>query len=295
MCKQNTGVQRLPKRESCAANRERFEDHVSKSHVSKSHVAVAVSARISFCVGLGFRVKAVASTPTLTEDGSATLFSAAYGQTFHSKRGALTEARHVFLEGSGIAARLHAGARAKVLEVGFGTGLNFFVSAEAALKTGAALAYTALERDLLPAATVEALGYDTHLEPNLIQAYLTFRNTLPQNVPGGTYLWNFEEVRLALRVGEALAQTFMEDTYDAVYQDAFSPDANPELWTESYLGSLIGSLKPGGVLTTYSVKGAVRRRLQDLARDLLVEKRPGPPGGKREMLWVCKTDRAGVT
>lgn len=225
--------------------------------------------------------------PTRTADGSATLFSAPYGQTFHSIKGALSEARHVFLEASSVLERLTVGCAVKVLEVGFGTGLNFFLSADAALKCDTSLEYTALERNLLEADTVRGLAYDAHLErPELAKAYLTFRTSLPKLVPEGVYLWAFDRVRLELRVGEATVQNLVDDTYRAVYQDAFSPDANPELWTESFLEKLYRATEPGGVLTTYSVKGEVRRRLQGVGFE--VQKRPGPPGGKREMLVAVK-------
>lgn len=224
---------------------------------------------------------------TRTEDGSATLFSEAYAQTFHSSKGALQEARHVFLEASGVAAKLTRGEKARVLEVGFGTGLNFFVSADAALKTGAELRYTALERDLLSVDIVAGLGYEASLEhPDIVTAYLTFREALPKRVPAGVYMWRFEGVGLELLIGEATEQRFRDATYNAVYQDAFSPDANPELWTESFFAELYRTLKPGAVLVSYSVKGEVRRRLQRLG--FTVQKRPGPPGGKREMLVAVK-------
>ena len=38
-----------------------------------------------------------------TEDGSQTLYSTAYQETFHSKFGALTETEHIFLRGTGVA------------------------------------------------------------------------------------------------------------------------------------------------------------------------------------------------
>ena len=225
--------------------------------------------------------------PLRTEDGSATLFSPAYGQTFHSSKGALQEARHVFLEASGVLEKLTLRQSVRVLEVGFGTGLNFFVSADAALKTGAELKYTALERTLLSAEVLEGLAYEAHLEhPEMIEAYLEFRSSFPATVPDGVCEWAFGGVRLELRVGEALEQRFVDATYNAVYQDAFSPDANPELWTESFFTTLYQALQPGGLLVSYSVKGEVRRCLKRVG--FTVQKRPGPPGGKREMLVAVK-------
>ena len=85
-----------------------------------------------------------------TADGSRTLYSDHYEQTMHSRRGALTESRHVFLKGAGVAARLGQDEPTRVLEIGFGTGLNFFVTADAALRADTPLTYVALDATSSP-------------------------------------------------------------------------------------------------------------------------------------------------
>ena len=71
----------------------------------------------------------------------------------------------------------------------------------------------------------------------------------------------------------------------ALYLDGFSPTRNPEVWTPDFVARLAGALAPGGVLSTYSAAGHVRRSLQ--AAGLHVERRPGAPG-KRECLRAVK-------
>ncbi len=219
-----------------------------------------------------------------TGDGSNTLYSERYGQTFHSHHGAVAESRHVFLEASGMAARLAAGEPGRLLEVGFGTGLNCWLTADAALSAGARLELVSLEQNALPASVVRELNYGTALQnPELLERYLLWREQLPESVPAGRHEVELAaNVLLTLLVGEATEQELPEDWADAVYHDAFSPDANAELWSQAFLGKLRDSLQPGGVLVTYSVKGEVRRRLQELGFE--VSKLPGPAGGKREML-----------
>ena len=229
----------------------------------------------------------------LTQDGSATLRSERYNQTFASERGALSEARHVYLTGSGVAQRLSqqvsgqvSGEQTvRVLEVGFGTGLNFFVTAAACLtpkpaNPAARLCYTALEQTLLDAATVRQLRYGKLLESEFVEQYLVWRDTTASD----NSIFETEQVRLTLLLGEATAQTLPAETFHTVYHDAFSPEVNPELWTENFLATLVATLQPGGTLVSYCVQGAVRRRLQALG--LTVEKRPGPAGGKREVLFA---------
>lgn len=215
-----------------------------------------------------------------TADGSKTLYSERYGQSYHSHRGALSEAKHVFLEASGVAARLRAGQPTRVLEVGFGTGLNFLVTADLALRADASLHYCALERSLLSLADLSSLGYrDVLSQEELFDAFL---EGLPKEPPAGRYrLSLYPTVTLELLLGEATAQT-LDGRFDAVYHDAFSPDSNPELWSEGFLRGLYASMASHAVLSSYCVKGTVRRRLQELG--FAVRKRPGPAGGKREMM-----------
>ncbi len=223
--------------------------------------------------------------PIATGDGSSTLYSARYAQTYGSSRGALSEARTVFLTNSGVAARLGAGTRVRVLEVGFGTGLNFFVTAQACgAQPEAKLVYTALEHTLLGAQTVASLGYEAHVGRELLEAYRNWRGDAVKGPGRETFV--FSRVRLELLLGEARAQAIPKVAFEAVYHDAFSPEVNPELWEEDFLARLAGALVPGGTLVSYCVQGAVRRTLGALG--LEVGKRPGPPGGKREVLLARK-------
>lgn len=218
-----------------------------------------------------------------TQDGSQTLYSEAFAQTFHSQQGAISESQHVFVTGSGVAARLSRGQATRVLEVGFGAGLNFLLTADLALAHDTPLYYRGLERTLLPTAIVSALGYrDALKHPELFDALMCWWAT-----PTGAFTYRL--ARLVLLLGEATEQALGEAEADAVYQDAFSPAVNPELWSEAFLGQLGAALVPGGCLSTYSVSGLVRRRLA--ACGLTVTKRPGPPNGKREMLLACKSPK----
>jgi tRNA U34 5-methylaminomethyl-2-thiouridine-forming methyltransferase MnmC len=223
----------------------------------------------------------------LTADGSQTLFSERYDQTFHSDKGAVTESKHVFIGLTGVTKMLANKQAIRVLEVGFGTGLNFFLSADVALSNQAELSFTSLEKTLLAADVLAMLGYNSSLQhPELIKAYLEFRNNLSETLAPGVYRFVFKTVILELIIGDATTQDLSKNHFDACYQDAFSPDANPELWSEAFLAKLYTSLKPGAILSTYSVKGEVRRRLAALGFE--VSKCAGPIGGKREVLKALK-------
>ena len=58
------------------------------------------------------------------------------------------------------------------------------------------------------------------------------------------------------------------------------------MWNQALFDGLYNVLNEGGILTTYCAKGVVRRMLQ--AAGFIVERLPGPPGGKREILRATK-------
>ena len=220
-----------------------------------------------------------------TLDGSLTLANARYGETYRSRHGALTEARHVFLGSSGVAALLRERGRAAVLEVGFGTGLNLLVTACAAAAAGARLDYVGIERDPVPASQLAELRYDRLLAPcDLPLALLGWLASLGERPAPGRHRFTAGGVSLELVVGEArdAAAGLPEGAFDAVYLDPFSQRANPDAWEEDLLALLLRALRPGGRLVSYSVSGEVRRRLAGAGAR--VSKAPGPPGGKRESL-----------
>lgn len=181
-------------------------------------------------------------------------------------------------------ARLAAGQSTRILEVGFGTGLN--VAATVAAAGATPLEIVSLEHDLLPADAFAALGYGQRLGLNgYDDALAAWRRSLP-DVPTYPASFAFQNTRVTVVPGDARAAGFGTG-FHAVYLDAFSPDANPELWTSSFLARLFDALVPGGRLATYCARGAVRRALADVG--FAVAKRPGPPG-KREVLTAQRPE-----
>lgn len=237
----------------------------------------------------------------VTADGSRTLFDEAAGQTLHSEHGAVAEARHVYVEGSGVAERIRRREHVTVFEVGLGAGLNLLLTLDLAVDRGVRVTYRAVERVLLPAERVAELAWGTHLRnPGLADVFVDLLDELAGTLdtaakqgdpvlvtrvlPGGSSLeLAFGDAVTAQGAPRGAASRLLAPaSLDAVYHDAFSPAANPRLWSEPFLAACAGALRPGGAWASYSVAGVVRRALA--ASGLEVEKRPGPPGGKREML-----------
>ena len=137
--------------------------------------------------------------------------------------------------------------------------------------------HTAIEMYPLSAAVVELINYTETL--GYAEEYRLLHNTDWEEWINITSCFHLKKLE-----GD-LVTTRFNDTFDLIYFDAFSPEAQPELWKESIFGKIANVCNPGAVLTTYSAKGAVRRALQ--ATGFEVERIPGPPG-KREMIRARK-------
>lgn len=235
-------------------------------------------------------------TPEVTGDGSSTLHSRRFSQGYHSRHGAVTESRHVFID-AGLRHRLATPPfhtdRLRILELGLGTGLNALLTLKvwqdlpAGQKTG--LDYVALEPHPIGDAALAALG--TAADAGVETADFSAVHGRPE-APVHAVDWGVKGsfTRLKLQWQEFAATT--SQRFDLIYFDAFAPGSQPELWTEDRFGEAMAMLDPGGVLVTYCAKGAVRRAMA--ARGFLVERLPGPPG-KREMLRATHPGADGVT
>ncbi len=237
-----------------------------------------------------------------TADGSATLRSPMHGDTYHSLRGAVGEARHVFIEAGFLADSETKEAKPplsrKILEMGFGTGLNAWLTLEEAAQRGWAVEYTAVELYPVQEEIASRLGYTD--DPRFMALHTApwgewtepserFRGAMaevlaPSANPRQRQDFNPDADQRAT-VAEDLADSEFSANFDLVYWDAFAPDTQPELWTEEIFSHVFRATAPGGVLVTYSSKGDVRRALQ--AAGFAVERLPGALG-KRHMLKATK-------
>lgn len=230
-----------------------------------------------------------------TDDGSRTLWDAELRESFHSGCGALAESLVVYLINSGVANRLRCRQATAVLEVGFGTATAFLLTAAWAEFHQTPLDYTALELNLLPADVFEGIDFsslsqvaeqfDSRCLPaleNLRSAWIGARRGLDPRASRHRLPLS-EFVNLELIVGDARHyRCEPRDPKHAVYFDPFSPDSSPQLWEEAIFEQMFAALRPAGTLTSYCVKGSIRRILQ--AAGFEVEKLAGPTGGKREVL-----------
>jgi tRNA U34 5-methylaminomethyl-2-thiouridine-forming methyltransferase MnmC len=217
-----------------------------------------------------------------TADGSRTLFSEAYDQTYHSHHGAEAESLHVFFEISGLREALESERKLKILEIGYGTALNTLLLGTFAEQSNAAIGFVTTEKARLSAEDYSSLDYQS-----LESVSDSFYDRWKRFEEAGDTVLTFNEFELTLLEGDVTVTDWeSRGPYDFVWHDAFSPDANAELWSDEFLKRLYDSLAPGGVMTTYTVKGTVRRACLRVGFE--IEKVPGPPNGKREVLVARK-------
>ncbi len=214
-----------------------------------------------------------------TADGSLTLYHEQIGEHYHSVHGAQQESLHVFVEaGLRHAVESIGNSPIHLLEVGFGTGLNFLLSQQFALLNGITLHYTGIEINPLPLTLIEETNYGSFIHPEL---WNIFRENYPITFEKGASFLNghWEMAK------PPLLDFHSSNHYDLLYYDAFSVRHQPEMWSEEALGHACSFLKEGGFFVTYAITGELKRTLKKLG--LEVEKLPGPPG-KREMLRARK-------
>ena len=209
-----------------------------------------------------------------TDDGSDTLFVREIDEHYHSTFGAVQESKHIFIE-----AGLHQFEQASVniFEVGFGTGLNAYLTALESVKTNLSILYISIEKYPLPSSIWMSLNYPEIVQDGNPSLFQMIHNAA----------WN-EQVKITDHFSILKLSSDLTDVdyssfplFDLVYFDAFSPEKQPELWETSIFLELASHCSHHAKLVTYCAKGVVRRSL--ITAGFTVERIPGPPG-KREIL-----------
>lgn len=221
-----------------------------------------------------------------TGDGSYTLHIPEWDEQYHSKHGAVAEALHVFIkEGLYYWSNKFSSNEISILEIGFGTGLNAFLTLIETQKNNVKVNYTGVEAYPLDISEIETLNY-----PSLLNAseedFLKLHNTSWEIEPDGLQKQTVISENFSLtKQKKMFSEITAENSYNLIYFDAFGIRVQPELWTEAIFKIMFNALKPNGILVTYAASGNARRAMQ--AVGFAIERLPGPPG-KREMLRGVK-------
>lgn len=213
-----------------------------------------------------------------TADGSHTLFVPSLDEHYHSVNGAKQESEHIFIK----AALEHSTkTEVNILEVGFGTGLNAYLTLLNNKRLKKRINYTTLELYPLDISIVDKLNYsidDSQEDKNLFEKLHSSAWNRKQEISTDFSITKINTDFKKLEWG-------IELPYNLIYFDAFAPDKQSDMWTQDIFDYLYEHTAPEGILTTYCAKGIVRRMMQHAG--YVVERLPGPPG-KREMLRAIR-------
>jgi tRNA U34 5-methylaminomethyl-2-thiouridine-forming methyltransferase MnmC len=224
----------------------------------------------------------------ITSDGSTSIHLPDWNEQYHSKHGAIQEAYHVFIK-AGFEKFLDSifqknqsiQTAISILEIGFGTGLNAFITFLEADKKNIKIDYVGVEAYPVATNEVEKLNYVAELKAENNQAVFSKMHATSWDEKHAIS----DDYNLTKRK-QFFADINDENRFDLIYFDAFGATNQPELWTEDIFKKMFTALKVEGVLTTYAAKGSVRRAMQAVGFN--VERLAGPPG-KREMLRAVKS------
>jgi len=214
-----------------------------------------------------------------TLDGSFTLRNEYYGETYHSINGAVAESIHIFIN---LGLKLFERRDISILEIGYGTGLNAMLTFIENKSLGNKILYHGIEKY-----PIENEAFTKFVEYTSALAEIT-----PEVATKFGEGWN-EEIEISETFKLYKQKTdfceFVPDrNYDLIYFDAFSPDTQPEMWTEENLRKIIDKLAPGGFFITYCSKGIVKQALRNIG--MSVRRMPGP-AGKRHVLQAQKNNQ----
>ena len=217
-----------------------------------------------------------------TDDGSSTIFLPQFNEYYHSKYGAVSESEHVFINnGFSFWKKKNPNKKCcKIFEVGFGTGLNAFLTyKESKFKSNINLTYSSIEAHPLKFSEIQKLNYCKNLnESNEIF------NLIHQSE------WN-SPVQLSdnftlIKNNSAIQDFNININPDIIYFDPFCYRVQPEMWSKKIINPIVNSMNKNSVFVTFSSMNILFDLLKDLKLD--VQKIPGP-NKKKKMIRAIKT------
>ncbi len=212
-----------------------------------------------------------------TRDGSTTIHIEEWDECYHSRFGAIQEAQHVFIK-KGLS--LFENNAVSILEIGFGTGLNAFITYLESKKLYQTIDYVGVEAYPVSAQEAASMNYVAELNAeNEIEIFEKMHKCNWEE----TIIFS-EDFKLTKR-NQFFADIDDVDKFDLIYFDAFGFNVQPELWSTAIFQKMYNALKAKGVLVTYAARGVIKRSMIEVG--FTVEKLEGAPG-KREMFRARK-------
>jgi tRNA U34 5-methylaminomethyl-2-thiouridine-forming methyltransferase MnmC len=206
----------------------------------------------------------------LTKDGSHSIYSKHFKDAYHSRSGAIQEARYIYINLGLREALSYVGDQINILEFGFGTGLNAFLTYLFNKNQYIQTNYYAIEKYPLTWEMVSKLNYLSYLkkekDKETFQKMHCFAGEQPID----------KKARFNLKLFNGDINSFQsKQKFDLVYWDAFCPAVQSELWTEEIFKKIYKMMQKPGLLVTYSSKGEVKEALKKAGFEVKRRKGPG--------------------
>lgn len=217
-----------------------------------------------------------------TKDNSLTIFNPELNETYHSIHGAITESKHVFIKnGLQYFFENNNSSSIRVLEIGFGTGLNALLSYLFCIDQQKSLHYISYEPFPLSSEIVKQINYPQQLNGSIDDEnfFLKLHSEKNNSYTSSNFVIDIKVVESHYQ------QSSISGKSDIIFFDAFAPNKQPEMWLPEVFSKCYNELNNSGILVTYCAKGEVKRTLKSVG--FKVETLPGPPG-KREMIRAIK-------
>ena len=212
-----------------------------------------------------------------TRDGSTTIHIEEWDECYHSRFGAIQEAQHVFIK-KGLS--LFENKSVSILEIGFGTGLNAFITFLEYPKLNQKINYVGVEAYPVAAEEATMMNYVTELNAESFSFIFEKLHQCKWEEPN-----NLNVDFVFTKRKQFFADIVDIEKFDLIYFDAFGYDVQPELWSKAIFKKMYEALKISGVLVTYAARGVIKRNM--IEAGFTVEKHEGAPG-KREMFRARK-------
>jgi tRNA U34 5-methylaminomethyl-2-thiouridine-forming methyltransferase MnmC len=212
-----------------------------------------------------------------TRDGSTTIHIEEWDECYHSRFGAIQESYHVFIK-KGLS--LYANSAVSILEIGFGTGLNAFITFLEFSKYNLRINYVGVDAYPVSFQEATAMNYVSQLDANEHQEVFSTLHSSPWDQP-----ILLDENFILTKRKQFITTIDDVESFDLIYFDAFGYATQPELWTLDIFKKMFTALKKDGVLVTYAARSIIKKNMMDAG--FSVEKLEGAPG-KREMFRCRK-------
>ncbi len=220
-----------------------------------------------------------------SKDGSHTLLRHDINETYHSHNGAIQESLWVFIDKGLNHLKNQNYTSIKILEVGFGTGLNAILAYQFAQQNKIEIEYISLEPFPVPLEIAEKLNYTDFLGGESKTIFNLLHQSSWEEKHSISPYFSLQKVETTLEMYKNNFETQSGVYFDCTFYDAFAPSKQAEVWQLSNLQKVFNLTKKNGVLVTYCAQGQFKRDLKTAG--WVIESLDGAPP-KREMVRATK-------